>query len=144
MGFLDRLAGKRESSVTLTVLELPAGAHVGVVGESHYQDALRKTARLATSDESGERVFRAILVHERENQHDPNAIAVWSEVGQIGHLSREAAAEYQPVFEEIARRRCRGGTCPGVLYGGTPDTPSYRAVLRLSIPRICLDELDDE
>jgi HIRAN domain len=144
VGLFNRAKSKRESGVTLTVLELPAGARVGVVGESHYQDALGKTAKLATVDENGERVFRAILVHEPENEHDPNAIAVWSEVGQIGHLSREAAAEYQPVFAQIARQGSRGGTCTGELHGGTRDKPSYGVVLRLSIPRICLGELQNE
>jgi hypothetical protein len=67
---------------------------VSVVGESHYQDALRKLSIHLNS----ERVFRARLVPEANNPHDPNAVAVRADCGDqqtLGYLPRQVAKTYQ-------------------------------------------------
>ena len=128
-------------SVSLPV-ELAGGAHVAVVGESFYQGAIAKTAANAPLDEEDPdwRAFRAVLVREPGNEYDPNAIGVYSSFGQVGHLSREAAVEYGHVFEEIARQGADAGACVGLIGRQDPALP-YGVVLRLSIPRICIEEL---
>ena len=141
MRLLDRLRNKH--STTLTALELPQDSHLAVHGESHYQPALHQTATLAIEDD-GERVFQAILVAEPENEHDPNAIAVYSTAGKVGYVPSDEAPAYRPVFEEIARQGCRAGVCTGLLVGGTPTKPYFGVVLRLSDPDTCLADLDHE
>lgn len=138
MRLLERLQPKR--TTTLTALELPEDLHLAVHGESHYQPALRETARLAT-EEDGERAFRAILVAETDNEYDPNAIAVYSTAGKVGYVPRDDAPAYRPVFEEIARQGCGAGACTGLLIGGTPTKPYFGVVLRLSDPDTCLSDL---
>jgi hypothetical protein len=143
MGLIDRFHGRaRTRRIGLEAVQLAGGAHVSVVGESHYQDAIVKTVSLSPLDllEPDRCVFQAVLVREPRNKYDPNAIGVYSSVGQVGHLSREAAVEYNPVFEEIARQGASAGVCEG-LIGRRDATVPYGIVLRLSIPRICLDEL---
>jgi hypothetical protein len=143
MGLINRFhrrAGDRP--IELEPVRLAGGAHVSVVGESHYQEAIIKTVNLSPLDllEPDHRVFQALLVREPGNKYDPNAIGVYSSVGQVGHLSREAALEYGCVLEEVARQGASAGICEG-LIGRRDATVPYGIVLRLSIPRICLDEL---
>lgn len=128
-------------SVTLSLLELCGDGYRAVVGESHYQDALRQTATICTPGEEGRPSFQAILVAEPENQYDPNAIAVYSTYGKLGYLSRHEAVEYAEVFAEIRRMGSQGGGCLGLLNGGQPDKPSYGVTLLLADPDTCLVEL---
>jgi hypothetical protein len=99
-------------SVSLTVT---TGNHgfLAVVGESHYQRALRS---LVTRVGAGG-VFTARLVPERSNPHDSNAVAVFAEgrtLEKVGYLTREAARTYQP------RLMSHDGpvACPARLTGG--------------------------
>jgi hypothetical protein len=129
--------------VSVSALELPEDSHFAVHGESYRQPALAETARIARN-EGDERVFRAILVPEPDNPYDSNAIAVYSEVGQLGYLPRDVAPEFGSVFEAIEREGCRAGVCTGVLTGGTRGKPSYGVVLRLSGPQACLQEIEED
>lgn len=143
MSLIDRFRRRGNLQVIeLKAIKLAGGAHVAVVGESHYQDAIVRTAALSPpdSEEPDRRAFQAVLVREPGNKYDPNAVGVYSSVGQLGHLLREAALEYGPVFEEIARQGANAGVCVG-LIGRRDHTVPYGVVLRLSIPRICLEEL---
>ena len=133
---------RKPRSVQLRVLELAGGAHCAVAGESFYGDAIAKTVKTCRADDEEDRVFRAILVPEPKNEFDANAVGVWSACGQLGHLPRDEAAEYRPLFDEIRRRGFDGGACEAVMRGGTPDKPNIGIVLRLSRPDICLAELD--
>ncbi len=143
MGLLDRLRGRSTlQAMKLNAVELAGGAYVAVVGESHYQDAILKTAAVSPADdeEPDRCAFQAVLVREPGNAYDSNAVGVYSSFGQLGHLSREAAIKYGPVFEEIARQGANAGVCVGLIGRKDPAHP-YGVVLRLSIPRICIDEL---
>ena len=143
MGLIGRLRRREKlQPIDLTAIKLAGGAHVAVVGESHYLDAIVGTVELSPldSEEPDRHAFRAVLVREPRNKYDPNAIGVYSSVGRVGHLSREAAIEYRPVFDEIARRGAGAGVCVGLIGRRSEGVP-YGIVLRLSIPRICLDEL---
>jgi len=65
-----------------------------VVGESHYQEALRQ---VAGTPAKGTRVGKiALLVPEPDNPYDPNAVQVQIDAHVVGHLSREDAAAYLP------------------------------------------------
>lgn len=144
MQLLSRRPSKAEAS--LRAVALPEHSTLDVHGESHYQRALRKTARLAAR-EHGERAFppfRAFLVAEPDNKYDPNAIAVYSEAGKLGYVPRKKAPAYRPVFEEIARQGYEAGVCTGVLTGGQPpDWPSFGVLLHLSHADDCLRELEE-
>ncbi len=137
MGFFSRKSRKVERSV----VELAGGGHCAVAGESFYGAAIARTVSLCWVDEQDDRVFRASLVPEPDNKYDENAVGVWSAMGQIGHLPREDARKYRPLFDEIRRRGYDGGSCEAFMLGGTPDKPNIGIVLRLSAARICLDEL---
>src|SRR3954453_2190671 len=78
----------------VATLTYQTGHHgfVQVVGESHYQDALRTLAGRIGSDG----VFTARLVPEPDNPHDPRAVAVCvdGDLAKIGHLARDVAKVY--------------------------------------------------
>ena len=132
---------KQPRGIKLELLELCGDGHIAVVGESFYQDALRKTAALCTPGEDGRPSFQAILVREPNNPHDSNAIGVYSVHGQLGHLSRDDAIDYLGVLTEVTRQGADGGACIGLLNGGTPGKPSYGVTLLLARPDKCLGEL---
>jgi hypothetical protein len=137
--WLRRMRGASEA-VTLSCVELPTDGYVAVVGESHRQDALRRTERISQMV-GEERTFRAVLVPEPTNPHDRNAVMVFSEHGHLGYLPRDVAAEYRRLFVEIRKSGYQAGACEGILTGGTRDKPFFGVVLRLSDPDECLDSL---
>lgn len=155
MGLLTRLSAtvRREQSVTVTAEPLAAGALLGIVGESHYRAALERTATIAVrgtpplpvttdiaTDEPDLPWFQAVLVREPDNPYDSNAIAVYSPVGKIGHLSRDDAERYQDVLISVERRGSHGGACSAFLRRA--DNGYWGVVLALSFPEICLNEMD--
>jgi len=123
------------------LVELCGDGYCAVVGESHYQDALRRTAEICTSGQEGRPAFQAILLAEPKNEYDPNAIAVYSTYGKLGYLSRDTAVEYREVLEEVKRMGSDGGACTALLNGGRPGKPSYGVTLLLADPDACLEEL---
>lgn len=155
MGFLNRLASAvhRDESVTVTAEPLAAGALLGIVGESHYQPALERTATIAVrgvpplpvatdvaASEPDLPWFQAVLVREPDNPYDSNAIAVYSPVGKIGYLSRDDAERYQEVIMTVERRGSHGGACSAFLRRS--EVGYWGVVLALSHPRVCLDEME--
>lgn len=68
-----------------------------VVGESFHRAAIATAvARFGTE-------FVVVLVPEPGNQHDPNAVAVHhAELGRLGHLPREDAAEVADELNRLA------------------------------------------
>lgn len=134
---------RKEATVKLSLVELCGDGFCAVVGESHYQDALRGTAGICTETFEDRPSFTAALVPERDNEYDPNAIAVWSPRGKVGYLSRDYARDYRELFDEVLRRGFDGGACGAHLTGGEPGKPSLGVVLRLADPETCLEELDE-
>lgn len=124
-----------------TAFELPPDGYRAVVGESFHQDALIATVPLTAPGEEGRPMFLAVLVAEPENPYDPNAIAVHSAAGKVGHLSRADAVDYAPVMAALAERGATGGTCEAFLNGGPEEGKSFGVVLRLSPPADCVLEI---
>ncbi len=89
---------------------------LGIVGESHYQDAVRRCRE-------GDRV---LLKREPDNPHDANAVAVLRESGeQIGHLSRDHAewvAEVMDKGRQVEAKITR-------ITGGTRGKPNRGVVI---------------
>lgn len=105
--------------------------YLAVVGESHYQEALRALRRELR--EEGHPVddlwFQATLRPEPENQFDTNAVAVYDSGGnKIGYLGRGAAKQYHrrlTVLGEIS--------CLAELRGGTRGRRSIGVVLDFAV-----------
>jgi hypothetical protein len=89
-----------------------------VVGESFHQPDLW---RLAGARPGGDRVLVdicAVLVAEDDNPYDADAVAVWIDGLQVGHLSRENARLYRPGL--LAQQEAQGMpiALAGVIAGG--------------------------
>jgi hypothetical protein len=100
-------------------LKGPGKFDVGIVGESHYQTALRDVlGSLGRNEEC-----QAELLCEDNNPYDSNAVAVFIRGHKVGYLSREVA----PVYRAIIRKGGFGratGKCRARLFGGTKSKPS--------------------
>ena len=142
-GLFKKKKPPTESTVALSLVELCADGFCAVVGESYYQDALRATRPGCTIGPDGRPAFTAALLPEPDNPYDPNAIAVYSPKGKVGHLSRDHALDYRELFAEVTLRGYDGGACPACLVGGEPEKPSFGVVLQLADPDDCLIELTD-
>jgi hypothetical protein len=132
---------KRAKEMKLSLIELSSEGYCAVVGESHYQEALRATRESCVIGPDGRPDFTAVLVPEPHNPYDSNAVAVHSSEGKLGYLSRENAAEYRDVFDEVIRLGYDGAACDAHLTGGEPGKPSFGVVLLLAEPSTCFAEL---
>jgi HIRAN domain-containing protein len=156
VGFLSKLAGRRESAKT-DALMVRGAMLMAVVGESYRQEALGRVARIATDaspfldeldanaldagEDEGRPWFRAALVREPNNPHDGNAVAVHaSGVGLVGYLKRDDAARYGPVFASARKRGYKALACPAMLTGGG-EGKDYGVVLAFSAPGYILQDL---
>lgn len=99
-----------------TAVMLSGGLEVGVVGESHYQDAL--TAIVGGKRPDSVRIpTQATLVPEPDNPYDPNAVAIYIDGRKVGHLPRPAAQAFAPVGRRLAEQR-QVGACSATITGG--------------------------
>ena len=95
------------------------GGHMGVVGESHYQPALRQIQT------SIGRNFTATLKPEPDSPHDANAVAICGPSGEtLGYLRKRVAAEYHDVLKQNG-----GLACSAKITGGTREKPTCGVVL---------------
>ena len=95
MSLLDRIFGRQPAS-------LPAGTwEERSRPNDDYDDYL---IELAATEGRALRWFTARLVVEPENPFDPGAIAVYSDAGKVGYLSRDHARDYRDVFARLERR----------------------------------------
>lgn len=88
-----------------------------VVGESFYQDNLWRLA-VARPGEPVHLEITAVLVAEDDNPHDSNAIAVWIDGLEVGHLSRDNAYAYRPGLLALQRAHQMPIALTGVITGG--------------------------
>jgi hypothetical protein len=76
---------------------------VPVAGVSYREDAL--------PDPSFDPGRRLALVREPENEHDPNAVAIWNETRtlQVGYVPRDVAPELEGDEQAVSLWRVDGG-----------------------------------
>jgi hypothetical protein len=111
------------TALPLSRRRLSADGRIPIVGESHYQPALRRLANEIEvgSDFNQHLPVVAILVPEPENPHDRNAVrvdvATDAGAATAGYLSRYDAPAYQAALFAL-RNEGYVGTCPGRITGG--------------------------
>jgi hypothetical protein len=107
----------------LIPLLLPDSGRQAVVGESHYQNALRAAAdgrAVAPLDGSNWDATIPVVAHlvpEPENPYDEKAVRIDVDGQCVGYLPRDVAAVYQPALLSL-RAAGRVGTCEGHIMGG--------------------------
>lgn len=100
-----------------------------IVGESHYQPALRQlrnSRHMATDND-----FVADIVSEPDNPHDGNACAVYIESFKVGYLPRDAAAEFVRQMAEVGLSGVFRIQAQAKLSGGWGDRPFIGVLLNL-------------
>jgi hypothetical protein len=128
----------------VATVSVTTGHHgfVQVVGESHYQDALRTLVARLGSDG----IFTARLVPEPNNPHDTNAVAVViddQDGEKVGYLARQIAQTYQ---QRLLNHKSTV-TCParltGAGFGAVGVVLDFEAVRdALGLPRVSVDQSD--
>ncbi len=116
------------------MVRLAGDGRLSVVGESHYQPALKVAARgrtVAEGDLDNAIPVNAVLVPEPKNKYDRNAVRVDVEGRTAGYVSRETAVLYQPVLLQL-QAESKLGWCPGRIMGG--GRRSYGIYLHMSPP----------
>ena len=98
---------------------LAAGKYQEVVGESHYQPALK-----AAADTYG-RAQLAQLVREPRNKYDRNAVAVRLAGQTVGYLPRDEALDYHAVLSNLGG----SATARATVTGGWGEWESFGVVL---------------
>jgi hypothetical protein len=111
---------------------LSSDGRLAVVGESHYQPALR--AAVGSRDVrrfENALTTTAALIPEPENTYDRNAVRVDIDGRPVGHLACEDAVRYQPPLLEL--HRAGGyGLCPASICCG--EDRIYGVWLHVSTP----------
>lgn len=132
---------KRTKKAPLVEAALPrltgkiTGGHAcafDIVGESHYQPALRKLRNgrhMATDND-----FVADIVAEPDNPHDPNACAVYIEGLKVGYLPRDAAADFHQQVAVMGVASTWRFQTKAKLSGGWGDRPMVGVLLSLPKP----------
>jgi hypothetical protein len=88
---------------------------VDVVGESNYQDAIRKACGWKKGTDTHFDCM-AELVPEPTNPFDPNAIMVRIDGACVGYLSRGDATKFGPAIRAAINRQ-GSGSCRAVIAG---------------------------
>lgn len=86
-----------------------------IVGESHYQNNIRKALKLSGGRSS--KSFQVQLIPEDHNQHDKNAVAVYIDWKKVGYLSRREAKNYRRRMKVLGFEN-RIAVCGGTVWGG--------------------------
>jgi hypothetical protein len=101
------------ASKVVKAVWLPGTTEAQVVGETFYADAIRAVQVGAQPGSD----LRAMLMPEPNNPHDRNAVAVYLEGRQVGHLAAAVAEHVQPAL--LAFERAHDGqfaACPARIY----------------------------
>lgn len=120
MGLMSKLfGGHQEGQRTVAVVSVAAAISreemVPIVGESHYQPAIRLACGWKESEDVMFECF-AELVPEPDNPHDSNAVRVDIDGQCVGYLPRGRAAEMGPAIAEGIETQGTG-MCRAVIRG---------------------------
>lgn len=107
-----------------------------VVGESNYQDDIRKIARNQPGRASG--YHNGFLAPEQDNPYDSNAVAVYVidknvqpiDAYKVGYLPRDLAEEVTPTLESYIRNERAVVPLLIRLSGGEEGRPSYGVIAK--------------
>lgn len=123
MGLFDAFKKKRPQGPFGGATEVRAQPYTGtedldVVGESFYQGELWTLVGGVTQERVRQEIY-ALLLPDPENQHDPNAIAVYINGLLVGHLGRDDAAQMTPGLKALmAKHPGEYIAVEGVIAGG--------------------------
>jgi len=116
---------------------------VPIVGESHYQEALRELC----SPKRGRNEVTASLILEDRNPHDPDAVRVEIAGKKVGYLSKEMAKIYREVMSAAGHGQAVT-TCQAVVESSegraTPPPSLLDPFYQGDICEVFLDIFDDE
>ncbi|MFG5862702.1 HIRAN domain-containing protein [Metapseudomonas sp. CR1201] len=110
----------------------PGNFDFHIVGESHYQGALRRIAKTEGRGDDGDGLL-AYVVTEPDNPHDPNACAVYIGDQKVGYLSRDDAENY---VSQMKRHGIAGISCfetKAKLIGGYGEKKHFGVMLDLPV-----------
>lgn len=94
-----------------------SGSYAGeVVGESHYQDHLRRLVG-DHGDEAAELETVAVLVPDSTNAYDDKAVRVEIEGLAVGHLPKDAARVYRKKLKAKGQNNVPA-SCGALVMGG--------------------------
>lgn len=109
----------RPPSDSIQALPVDHPRFVAVVGESHYQEALRRMAASAPT-------ARVTVEGEPSNPHDKKAVRIANDAGEtLGYLAKGQYTQLKQVA------RAKPLTCLAEFRGGTSEKPSVGLVLDL-------------
>jgi hypothetical protein len=112
------------------------GFDVEVRGESfHMQDVLAaaRGPNRVVEDDRMRCEIRVRLRRQPDNEYDKNAIVVLSEHDrELGHVARETAASYAPVFDRAAD--LQEVRCAACVFGRRVSDGAWRAGVWLGLP----------
>ena len=119
-----------------------------IVGESHYQDVLRRVKRDAFIAVGETPISTFLLAREPDNPHDQDALAVLTNHGDVvGYLSRVDARRLQPTVREHEERgeilACSGKLVGDDIIGVWLDLPDLAEVIEQRRPDEHLPEYDN-
>ena len=106
---------------------------VYVVGESHYQDALRSICGSHQWEDVSYDCLAA-LVPEPSNPYDRNAVMVQINALCVGYLSRSDAVGYRPLIDEAAATE-KYVACRARIAGHGPGGETSNLGVFLKLPR---------
>jgi hypothetical protein len=106
---------------SLQVAVLGGEEDLRVVGTSFHQENLRQLVGKNLGGKPVRAAVTALLVAEDANPHDRNAVAVWIDGLQVGHLAREDATRYRPGLLALQQSRQRPVALRGSITSGGPE-----------------------
>lgn len=101
MGLFDKLKQAAATPTRSVALGGNGAYDYEVVGESQHKNALASIIRAATPEEraKGEIFTDAVLVPERDNAFDPNAIAVHVAGQRVAYVSAADTAQFHELMK---------------------------------------------
>jgi hypothetical protein len=145
MGLFSWLFESKNKKTDIPIsLKGPGTFSVEIVGESHYQENLKKVAG-NYSEDGVEKDVLAKLIYENDNPYDSNAILIEICGYKIGYLSKSAAIFYRKKVVENGQEEqpaiCNASIRSGWIRGKT-DFGYYGVVLDL--PHEFIEGYDDD
>lgn len=99
--------------------------YISVVGESFYQDDLRRLAGDHGTRSANVKVT-ALIKPDDDNPHDDKAVSIWIRGLQVGHLSRDEARSFRRRLSQKGLAK-QTTACSATIMGGRVMDDGKRA-----------------